>query len=214
MHQDLLLEPAQLGGRLDPEFLADPVPEPLERSQRLGLAPGAVQRVHQLEHRPLAQRFVLHQLFQLTDQLAGEPALQVRLDSSLERLDSQLLEPGDLCSLQSRRTRSPGARHRARASMLHAGSRMPRQDRSTTLLAPRRGPTRIGGRQPTRRRRGSDSRDPGSSARCSRLDPSAAAPVPNAVARCAPTGPFPCLRRRRPIARRGCDRSARRDRRA
>ena len=89
--------PAQFGRRLDPELVADRATEPLEGAQRLGLPTGTIQGVHQLYHGPFAQRFVLHQLFQLTDQLAGEPALQVRLDSSLERLDPQLLEPGNLC---------------------------------------------------------------------------------------------------------------------
>ncbi|MEY2401603.1 MAG: hypothetical protein QOJ08_1714 [Ilumatobacteraceae bacterium] len=54
--------------------------------------------MHQLTHRTFAHRVLLHQVLELTDQFARKAALQIGLDSSLQRLDLQLLEPGDLCS--------------------------------------------------------------------------------------------------------------------
>ena len=39
---------------------------------------------------------LIHQSFQLDDELAGESSSQVGVDAHLDRLESQLLEPGDL----------------------------------------------------------------------------------------------------------------------
>ena len=83
VQQDLLLESDEFRGRFDPELLPDPVAEPLEGAQRLRLASGPVQGVHQLGHRTLAQWVRLHQHLQLSDDLVGQPAPQFRIDAGL-----------------------------------------------------------------------------------------------------------------------------------
>ena len=96
MEEDLLLQAAQLGRRLEAEVLAEPSAVALEGPQRLGLAPGSVQRVHQLGDRSLTQRVLLGQRLQLADQLGCQAAPEIGLDARLDGVEAQLFQAGDV----------------------------------------------------------------------------------------------------------------------
>jgi hypothetical protein len=65
-------------------------------SRASGLAPGAIERKHQLRTEALAQRLRLDELLELPDQLAGGSELQVRVDPLLDGAETRFLEPADL----------------------------------------------------------------------------------------------------------------------
>jgi hypothetical protein len=58
VEQDPLLEPLQARRRVQSQLLDEQLPEPLIGPERLGVAPGTVQRQHQNLARPLAKRIL------------------------------------------------------------------------------------------------------------------------------------------------------------
>jgi hypothetical protein len=108
--QDALLQSAELVVRLQSELARQrPAGVPVDR-QRIGLAPRAVQREHQLSAEALVQRMLGDELFQLRNDRVVSTELEVGVDSPLEQLEPQLLEAEDLrpcerhvCELRKRR---------------------------------------------------------------------------------------------------------------
>jgi hypothetical protein len=84
------LQLLEAGAGVKPEFLGQTVAQILIDVQRLGLAPAAVQRQHQLTAQALAQGVLRHQRAQLTDQLLVSSERKVRLDPVLDRIQPQL----------------------------------------------------------------------------------------------------------------------------
>jgi len=64
--------------------------------QRLGLAPAAIQRQHQLPAQALTQRLARDGGLELPDQLGMAPARQIRLDATLQRDHPALQDAVDL----------------------------------------------------------------------------------------------------------------------
>jgi hypothetical protein len=64
--------------------------------ERLGLAPGAVQREHQLSSQVLTGWIAFEQRAQLADQTSLRSELEVGVDPSLERQEPQFLQTRDL----------------------------------------------------------------------------------------------------------------------
>jgi hypothetical protein len=93
--QDRLLQLAQLAAGLQAAFLDERAPELRVGRERLGLAPRAVQREHQLRAQALAQRVAAGDGRELTRQLGVTAALEVGIDPGLERIEPQLVEIAD-----------------------------------------------------------------------------------------------------------------------
>ena len=126
VREDRLLEPLQLGPGLDADLLDERVARLPVGVERLGLAPGAIQREHPLGVQPLAQRVLRDERLELADHVGVPPRREVRLDRQLVRVHAQLVEPADLGGgerLARRRRRAP-RRARARAPRA-AGTRPP-----------------------------------------------------------------------------------------
>jgi hypothetical protein len=64
--------------------------------QRLGLAPAAIEREHELCPRALAKRLAGDQPLELADDLSVAPALEVGLDPVLEHPEAKVLQARDL----------------------------------------------------------------------------------------------------------------------
>ena len=94
--EDLVLELAELGPRIDPELLAEELPRRGERPQGVGLPARPVQREHQLRPEPLVEGVFGDQRLQLADEVLVEPERKVGIDPGLECGHPQLTEPGDL----------------------------------------------------------------------------------------------------------------------
>src|SRR5207244_104819 len=81
--EDRALELLELRARLDPELVHEQPATLAVARERVGLAPAAVEREHQLPPQPLAQRLVLDEPFELGDEaivateleLGGDPLL-------------------------------------------------------------------------------------------------------------------------------------------
>ena len=95
LREDRLVQPPQVGARLHPDLLDERRARGAVRVQRLGLAPGVVQREHSLRVQALAQRVRRHQRLELPDQLAVPTGLEVGVDRHLRRAQPQLLQPAD-----------------------------------------------------------------------------------------------------------------------
>jgi hypothetical protein len=93
--EDPLLERPQLVARLDPELVDEQPAAGGECRERLGLAPGAVEREHQLAAQALAVRMLGDQLLELGDHLAVAAEREARVDVVLDGREPQLLEPPD-----------------------------------------------------------------------------------------------------------------------
>ena len=93
LSEDPRLELAQLGPRLDPELVHERGPQLAECAQRVGLAPGTVERQEPLMPEPLAQRVVRGQRLELRDRLLVSAAGQQRIHLRLERAEAFLLQP-------------------------------------------------------------------------------------------------------------------------
>ncbi len=100
------------GGGLHPDLPDQGAPQLPERLQRLGLAACLVQGEHQLLVQRLPQRVRLDQRPQLRDQFTVSAQAQIRLDASLQRQQSGLVEPLEL-GLDVRAQRQVGARFAA-----------------------------------------------------------------------------------------------------
>ena len=94
--EDLMFEVAHRPRRLDPDLGDETLAERGAGAQRLGGAAAPVQRQHQRHHEAFAQRVLADETLQLGDELAGQPEPEIGVDPVLDRLQSQLLEPGDL----------------------------------------------------------------------------------------------------------------------
>ena len=105
---------------------------PPGRRQRLALAPGAIQREHELPAQPLAQRLGRHQPLQLAHELATAAHRQIGLDAILDRRRAQVLQARDL-----------GRRERLER---HVGQRRPAPLRQRRAQPRRRAPV-VAGRQ-------------------------------------------------------------------
>ena len=67
--------------------------DPVVLGERVRLAPGPVQRQHELAAQPLAQRMAGHERVQLGDQRAVAAELKLGVDAVLDRGEMDLLEP-------------------------------------------------------------------------------------------------------------------------
>ena len=106
--QDRLLELAQLAAGLDPELVDERAARVLVGAERLGLAPRAVQRAHELAAQALAQRVLGDQRLELGHDVAA-PEREVGLDAIRGRLQAQLLEPLGRAPVRTGRARGrPG----------------------------------------------------------------------------------------------------------
>ncbi len=94
--EDVMLEVAHRPRRLDPDLGDETLAVRGARAERFGGAAAPVQRQHQRHHEPLAQRVLADEALQLGDELAGQPETEIGVDPVLDRLQAQLLQPGDL----------------------------------------------------------------------------------------------------------------------
>ena len=96
MAEDLRVELGELGSGLDPELFDEHLTCPSVGLQRIGLAPAAVQREHQVRMHLLAPRMLAGQLPQIGDELGMAPGGEARLHVELEGVQPLLLQPRDL----------------------------------------------------------------------------------------------------------------------
>ena len=94
--QDRLLELAQRPARLNAEFADEDPPALLIDLERFRLAPGAVEREHQLRAQMLAQRMLSDKPLDLGYQLGVPAQGEISIDAFLETDEAQLLEARDL----------------------------------------------------------------------------------------------------------------------
>ena len=85
MLKDPPLEVAQLRPRLEPKLLDQPTARRSKRSQRIGLAPGAVQGEHQSREQTLPKRMLAHESLELGHQFRPAADRELRLDAHLQR---------------------------------------------------------------------------------------------------------------------------------
>ena len=85
MAEDLGLELAQLGARLDAELVDEAGAGSLIHVQSLRLPARTVQRDHELSQEALAQRVLGDEPLELSDDVAVAPELEVGLDPLVER---------------------------------------------------------------------------------------------------------------------------------
>ena len=115
--QDRPLDSPQRRARLEAQLLHQRVARRAKGLERVSLTAGAIQREHQLAAQPLAERMSRDEVLQLGHQPNVPPERQVSVDSQLNRLEPELLEPGHL-RLGERlirevgKRRSPPERHR------------------------------------------------------------------------------------------------------
>ena len=94
--EDRLLEPPELGPRLEPELVREHPPRLLEDLERIRLAPAAVERQHQLPPQPLAERVVGERRTKGRHELAMLAERERDLELLLERIDVERLEAARL----------------------------------------------------------------------------------------------------------------------
>ena len=92
LREDGLLERPEARRRADPELLVELGPQRVVGGERLALAPGSVEREHQLAAQALAQRMARDQQLELADEVGGAAECEVGLDAVLERGELQLLQ--------------------------------------------------------------------------------------------------------------------------
>ncbi len=90
--ENLLLQRAQRGARLEPELVAQRMSERVVVLERVGLSACPVEREHRLCVQPLAQRVVGGEREDLTERLVVTAEGELRVDPLLERDQPQLLE--------------------------------------------------------------------------------------------------------------------------
>jgi hypothetical protein len=91
--EDLLLQPAQRGGRLHPQLVGDHGAHPPVGGERVGLAPQPVEREHELTPGALTERMGGDMRFEESDGLVQVAAGQLGIGEVLERGEARLLEP-------------------------------------------------------------------------------------------------------------------------
>ena len=84
------------GARLDSQLVDEHAAGFLVGAERFGLAPRAVEREHQLAAEPLAERILLDEPLELSDELGCRATFEIGLDSLFEGSRPKLLEAGDL----------------------------------------------------------------------------------------------------------------------
>ena len=98
MAENGALELSELLAGLDPELLDQRLASGSVGLQRLGLAPGTVERQHAQSPQPLAQRMLRDQGVELGRDLVLAAAVQVGLDAVLDCGETQCIQPGsDRC---------------------------------------------------------------------------------------------------------------------
>jgi len=80
-----LVEPLQLRPGIDAELVGDHLPGPAIGRQRLGTAPGRVERLDEEAPQPLLKRLIGKEPAQLGHELGVPTAAEVCLDPQLER---------------------------------------------------------------------------------------------------------------------------------
>ena len=85
--QYLLVEALKVNAGVHPQLIGDGGPGLLVDLQRLGLAPGAIQRAHEQGPQPFPERVVGKQPAHLGHHLGVPAARQARLGAQLQRLD-------------------------------------------------------------------------------------------------------------------------------
>ena len=93
VREDRLLQPPELGPRLEPELVGENAPRLLERLQCIRLPAAAVERQHQLPPQPLPERVVRERRTERRGQLPLLAERETDLELLLERVDAQRLEP-------------------------------------------------------------------------------------------------------------------------
>jgi hypothetical protein len=149
--EDRLLEPPQLGPRLEPELVGEYAPRLLERLECVGLAAAAIERQHELPPQPLPEGVVCERRPERRRELAMLPERKRDLELLLERIDAQSLEPAGLgaepgCAGQTLQRRAApegqrrldGVRRRSDVAVAQRGARLGDQ-----LLEPERVDARV-----------------------------------------------------------------------
>src|SRR6476661_1740745 len=90
--QDRRLETPELLARVEPELVQQTLACGPVRLERVGLAPRAVEREHELAVQVLAQRVLHDQALQLAHQLGLPATRQLSVDPRLEGCPPQLVE--------------------------------------------------------------------------------------------------------------------------
>ena len=96
MAQDRALEPLQLGRGLEPELVREREPRGTVDLERLGLAPRAVEREHQLAAQPLPERVRGDERLELGHEVVVTAEAELAGKPLLLGVEPQPLEPGDL----------------------------------------------------------------------------------------------------------------------
>ena len=96
LFEDRALQGLQRGARTQAQLAVQVRAEPVEGLERLGLAPAAVQREHELLAEPLAGRMRCDEGLQLAERGPVAAEREVGGDARLEPFQPELLEPPDL----------------------------------------------------------------------------------------------------------------------
>ena len=96
MGEDRAVQLAQIGAGLDPERVDQDLACARVDLERVGLAPAAVEREHQLRMHPLTPGMLGGEPLELADQLRVQTGREVGLDARLERGQALLLQARDL----------------------------------------------------------------------------------------------------------------------
>ena len=94
--QDRLLELPQLSGGLEAELVVEELSERPIRVEGVRMTTGAVERHHEQCSKALVERMEIDESLQLADRFGLAPHREHGLEASLERLESQALQPSDL----------------------------------------------------------------------------------------------------------------------
>ncbi len=116
------MQAPQLGARLDADLLDKRAPGRPVSLERVGLAPAAVQREHELSAQTLAQRMQRDQLPQLGHELAVRSDREIRFDAQLDARPGAARRGWRWRPARTVRTRTPPAAGRATSRVRRAAS--------------------------------------------------------------------------------------------
>ena len=140
--EDLELQLLDRLGRLDAQLVVERAPEALVCGQRIGLAPGAVQRQHQLTVQRLAQRVLGHERLQLADRIRVTAQSELGFEALLQAGEPQLFEMRALDLgerlLGELRERRPAPQVKRLAQPLGRRGDVARRERGRAFAAQRR----------------------------------------------------------------------------